>query len=419
MLPELNTWFFAALAIVAGFYLLELASNLLNLRHLQPDPPEGFDDVYDPAEYSRSQVYTRESTRFGAIQSTLFLLVFLGFWFAGGFGWLDHAIRSLSLGPIASGLLALSVLYLASHLLSLPFSVYDTFVIEAKYGFNRTSPKTFVSDLLKGLLLLALLGLPILAVILWFFETGGPWAWVQAWITVASLSVVLTWLAPRLIFPLFLRFSPLEAGPLREAIEDMARRCRFPIRELFVVDGSRRSSKANAFFTGFGRNKKIALYDTLIENHETDELVAVLAHEIGHFKRRHILQQMTFAVLQMGILFFLLALVLRNPGLSRAFGVAEPSVSFSLVFFSILYKPVNHLLGMAASILSRRHEFEADAYAAQSTGNPESLMRALKKLSRNNLSNLTPHPLFVFLNYSHPPLIDRVQALQGGSPGPA
>ncbi len=407
----------ALLILVALFALwkLDFIATLLNLKALSPDLPKEFADVFDADRYARSQAYTRESARFEIIHSTFSLVTLLVFWTLGGFGWLDGFSRQLVSGEIPAGLVFLGLLFVGHTLLHLPFSIHDTFVIEEKFGFNKTTPKTFVIDQLKGLMLAAVLGLPLAAGILWIF-TNVQQAWLWAWGFFVAFQLFLTWLAPTLILPLFNKFTPMADGPLRQAIHAMAAKCGFPLGEISVMDGSKRSTKANAFFTGFGKTKKIALYDTLIEEQTQDELVAVLAHEIGHFKLRHIIQRLAVSILQAGVLFFLLGLVIDGGKFSRelfdAFGVEKISAHVGLVLFGLLFAPASRLLGIAAAAWSRKHEFEADAYAAKATGKPESLVTALKKLSAKNLSNLTPHPFRVFLDYSHPPVLTRIGALR-------
>jgi STE24 endopeptidase len=412
---EWNAVALLILLALFGLWKLDLAATLLNLKALSPDLPREFADVFDSERYATSQAYTRESARFEIIHSTFSLTTLLIFWSLGGFGWLDSLARGLVPGEIPAGLVFLGLLFLGHTLLHLPFSIHDTFVIEEKFGFNKTTPKTFAIDQLKGLLLAALLGLPLAAGILWIFgEVAHAWLW--AWGFFVTFQLFLTWLAPTLILPLFNKFTPMADGPLRQAIEAMAAKCGFPLGEISVMDGSKRSTKANAFFTGFGKTKKIALYDTLVEEQTQDELVAVLAHEIGHFKLRHIVQRLAVSVVQAAALFFLLGLVIDGGKFSRslfdAFGVERISPHVGLVLFGLLFAPASRLLGIAAAAWSRKHEFEADAFAAKATGKPESLVTALKKLSAKNLSNLTPHPFRVFLDYSHPPVLTRIDALR-------
>ncbi|MFN5961560.1 MAG: M48 family metallopeptidase [Verrucomicrobiota bacterium] len=406
-----NPWFVLLLASLAGLHLLEVVASLLNLKRLQPSLPEEFSGVFSAEDYARRQQYTRESERFGLITGTVRLFVFLAFWLAGGFGWLDTLVRSLASSEITQGLLGFSFLYLASSLLSLPFEIHDTFRIEAKYGFNKTTPGTFDADHLKGIALAALVGLPLLALLLFIFQHS-PRAWLWAWLATTIFLLAIQFIAPRWLMPLFHKFTPLADGPLRSAILSLASRCQFPLSDVFVVDGSRRSTKANAFFAGFGRHKRIALFDTLVDKHPEPELLAVLAHEIGHFRRHHIIQRLCAAVLQLAVLFLLMGLLLNNPQLFKAFGVSQPSLWLGFVFFMILFEPAQLLIGIASSLWSRKHEYEADAYAADATGGPHDMIAALKRLARDSLSNLTPHPLYVFLHYSHPPMLDRIAALR-------
>jgi len=412
---EWNAVALLILLALFGLWKLDFIATILNLKALSPDLPREFADVFDAERYAQSQAYTRESARFEIIHSVFSLTTLLIFWTLGGFGWLDSLARGLIAGDIPAGLVFLGLLFLGHTLLHLPFSIYDTFVIEEKFGFNKTTPMTFAVDQIKGLLLAAVLGLPLVAGLLWIFGKV-PHAWLWAWGLFVTFQLFLTWLAPTLILPLFNKFTPMADGPLLRAIHAMAQKCGFPLAEISVMDGSKRSTKANAFFTGFGKTKKIALYDTLVEEQTQDEIVAVLAHEIGHFKLRHIVQRLAVSVVQAGALFFLLGLVIDGGKFSRelfdAFGVEKISPHVGFVLFGLLFAPASRLLGIAAAAWSRKHEFEADAFAAKATGNPESLVTALKKLSAKNLSNLTPHPFRVFLDYSHPPVLVRIHALR-------
>jgi len=413
-LPEYNSYFWIILVAVVAIFLLDLISEWLNLKALKADLPGAFSDVFNSEKYFQSQSYTRTTTRFGFMESSYGLVLFLVFWLIGGFDLLNAIISAWGYGDVITGLLFFGILFAVNEILTLPFDLYNTFKIEAQFGFNKTTMQTFLTDKLKGGILAVILGGPILALLLWLFSSellqGKAWLW--GWGALSGFSLLMAYLAPAIILPLFNKFKPLEDGELKDAINAMATKCQFPLAELSVMDGSKRSSKSNAFFTGFGKNKKIALYDTLIENHTTDELVAVLAHEIGHFKKKHIVQTMVIGILQTGILFFLLNLFIGNENLSAAFGVNPPAVYCSFLFFAMLFKPISKILSVAMSILSRRNEFEADAYAAEFSGEASSLITALKKLSADNLSNLTPHPFYVFMNYSHPPVMARIEALQ-------
>ncbi len=408
-----NPYFTLILLSVLGLHGLNVLAALLNLNRLSPQLPAGMEDIYEVEAYAKSQAYTRESERFDIFSGAVRLAVFIAFWLLGGFGWVDSLVRGWTDSPVWQGLAGVSLLYAASSLLGLPFSWYDTFHIEAKYGFNKTTPGTFIMDAVKGLVLGAIIGLPLLALLIWLFDKF-PLAWVWAWLATTTLMLALQYVAPRWLMPLFNKFTPLADGSLKDAINNLSEKCAFPLAGVFVIDGSRRSTKANAFFAGFGRHKRIALYDTLIEKHPEPELVAVLAHEIGHFKCRHIVQRMVVAVAQIAFMFLLMGFFMMNEKLSAAFGVAQPSVWLSFVFFMFLFEPLQSVLNVAGNLWSRRHEFEADAYAARVTGSPQPMMAGLKRLTRDTLANLTPHPLYVFLHYSHPPMPQRLAALANG-----
>ncbi len=408
----MNIYLIIILAAIAVDFVLDIVSNRLNLNSLTNKLPEEFSDVYDVETYSKSQEYTKTRTKFGFITGSFDLLLLLGFWFSGGFNLLDQWVRSFGFNKLITGLFFIVILMIAKTIISLPFSIYSTFVIEERFEFNKTSPKTFIVDLLKGLMLGALIGIPLIAGILAFFIYTGVWAWLYAWIAVTLFTLIMQYVAPTWIMPLFNKFTPLEDGELRSAIETYTKKVDFPLQGLFVIDGSKRSSKSNAFFTGFGKNKRVALYDTLIDNHTIPELVAVLAHEIGHFKKKHIIKGMIISIVQSAVLFFLLSVFISAEGLFDAFFMEEMSVYTGLIFFGMLYAPIEMILSIFMQISSRKHEFEADEYAARTTGKPEDMVSTLKKLSKDNLSNLTPHPFYVFINYSHPPVLERINAIR-------
>jgi STE24 endopeptidase len=400
------------LCCLVGYYLLDSVAKILNERNLDDQVPAEFVGVYEPDRYRQSQRYLRVKTRFELITATFELTCLLLFWGLGGFERLDIWLRSFHQGPILTGILYLGVLAAARELLELPFEAYATFVIEQRFGFNRTTLKTFVLDRLKGWALAALLMVGFLSIVLNLLERFGLQIWPVAWLITAAASVLLTYLAPTLILPLFFKFSPLPAGPLRQGILAYCHKQNFPLGDLLVIDGSRRSSKANAFFTGFGKNKRIALFDTLIENHSESELIAVLAHEVGHCKHRHVVQHFVFAQINLCFLFILASLCLSRPELYAAFGVTHASYYIGFALFSLLVQPLTIILGVVLNFWSRCHEFEADRFAGESTGEPAALILALKKLSKDSLSNLTPHPLLVGLHFTHPPVLERIRALR-------
>ncbi|MDD2463997.1 MAG: M48 family metallopeptidase [Desulfobulbus sp.] len=414
-----NSYLLFILFVLLLGYLLELAVALLNLRSLSPVLPEEFAGVYDAQKYARSQEYTRATTRFSLVQSSVSLVLTLWFILAGGFNYIDLAARSLGWGSIATGLVFTALLGLLSAIVNLPFSLYSTFVLEERFGFNTTTVPTFLLDLLKGVLLSVFLGGPLLAAILWFFATSGQSAWLYCWLAAVFFILVVQFLAPVVIMPLFNKFISLEDGSLKEAITRYASRQQFALQGIYTMDGSKRSNRANAFFTGFGRFRRIVFFDTLINKLAENELLAVLAHEMGHYKLRHIPTMMVLSILQMGLMFFILSLFLGNQGLFAAFGMEQVSIYASLFFFGFLYSPISLLLGIGFNIFSRRNEYQADRFAAETLSQEcgsEALISGLKKLSLSNLSNLTPHPLNVFLNYSHPPVLARIEALRQQHP---
>ena len=407
-----------SVVILVGVFLLwklELAATLLNLKAFPDRVPKALEGLMNEEKLDQARSYLRVNARFGILQSTVSLAVLLMFWALGGFAWLDGLARSWSPSLVVAGLIFLSLLMLGQSLISLPFSIYDTFVIEQKFGFNRSTPATFIKDRLMGLALAAVIGLPLGAAVLWIFGNVAQ-AWLWAWLVVTAFQLILTYLAPTLIMPLFNKFTPMPDGDLKREIEALGQKCAFPLTGVFVMDGSKRSTKANAFFTGLGKRKKIALFDTLVEKSSQPELLGVLAHEIGHFRCGHIKQRLVVGILQTAVIFFLLGLATDPEGkfarlLFDAFGVKQISPHVGLVLFSILLEPVSKGLSVLANAWSRRHEFEADAYAAKVTGDGEALGEALKKMTADHLSHPSPAPLRVWLDYSHPPLIQRLEAL--------
>jgi STE24 endopeptidase len=408
----LNVYGLIVLIALIVDYLLGFVSDWLNLRALSTDVPQALSGLYSPEEYRRSQEYTRVATRFGLVSSTYMLAIVLTFWFGGGFNIVDGVVRGWGFAPVVAGVLYIGIIMSARSLVSLPFSIYHTFGIEQRFGFNRTTPVLFVKDLLKGLALAVVLGMPLLAAVMALFLYGGQMAWVYVWLAVLAVTLAIQYVAPVWLMPLFNKFTPMPEGDLRTAIMEYTKANHFPVSNLFVVDSSRRSTRANAFFTGFGRNKRIALFDTLVQQHTVPEIVAVLAHEIGHYKKKHVLQGMVLGMVHSAVMLLVLSLVLDSPGLYQAFYMEHSSVYAGLIFFGLLYTPVELVLSVASGAISRHNERQADRYAVMTTHDAGSVAGALKKLSRNNLSNLTPHPFHVFLTYSHPPLLERVRDIE-------
>ena len=335
----------------------------------------------------------------------------------GGFGWIDQVARSTGLGMIGTGLIFAGMLLLISQVIEMPFDIYSTFVIEERYGFNKTTVKTFILDKIKALLLTCIIGGVLFAAILWFFSRTGEYAWLFSWLVLSGVQMILMYIAPAVILPMFNKFIPLEDGELKAAIETYAEKQNFKLKGIFKIDGSRRSTKSNAYFTGFGRWKRIALFDTLIDKHSVKELLAVLAHEVGHYKLGHIRKTLIISILSSGFMFYILSLFITKPGLYAAFQIEMTPISgympiyAGMVLFGFLYAPISFVLSIISNYLSRCHEYQADAYAVITTGEKEMMIQALKRLSVDNLSNLTPHPLKVIMEYSHPPVLQRIAAI--------
>ena len=409
----MNPYLIIILTALIGEFLLRGIARYLNLKALSPNLPAEFIGFYDEEKYCQSQEYTRVNTKFAYVSSTFDLVVMVGFILMGGFNYVDSLAREWASMPILRGFAFFGLLYVLRDVLSTPFTLYETFVIEEKFGFNKTTVKTFLLDKVKGYILVAVLGALLLGGILYFFAETGEWGWLYAWGLVTLFIIVAPSLFVTVMAPLFNKFAPLSDGALKDAIEKYSRSVKFPLTEISVMDGSKRSGHSNAYFSGFGRKKRIVLFDTLIDKHSDEELVAILAHEVGHYKKKHILKGVLVSIAHAGLLFFLLSLFIENRGLFDAFQMEQTSVYAGLVFFSILYSPIELVLSVVMNVVSRRHEYEADAFAAESIGSSDPLVNGLKTLSVSNLGNLTPDNLTVILNYSHPPILQRISALQG------
>jgi STE24 endopeptidase len=406
------------ICVLVGYQLLDTIALVLNLRSLKEEVPAEFAGIYDQSEYRRSQQYSRAKAHLEMISSTVMLAALLLFWGLNGFERLDLWLRGLGWHPFWTGILYVAALAAARELLELPIELYRTFVVETRFGFNRTSWQTFLLDHLKNWAIAGVILFGFLALVLGLLQSFGIQIWPVAWLVTAGISILLTYLAPTVILPLFFKFQPLPPGELRDAVTGYCQRLNFPLRDLLVIDGSRRSSKANAFFTGFGKNKRVALYDTLINHHPVPELVAVLAHEVGHYKKQHVLQQFILAQVSLFLAFLLASFCITWPALFAAFWVTHISYYAGLVLFSLLIQPLGILFGIATYAWSRHHEYEADRFAAETTGDSSPLEEALIRLSKDTLHNLTPHPLLVGLRFTHPPVPDRVRALRALSLGP-
>lgn len=395
------------ITIVSVSFVFDQALDYINLKAMRTDVPDEVASFYNKEKYARSQAYHRELARFGFVTSAFSFIISMGMLLVGGFGWIDGLLRTVTENPIFLALLFFGAIGVASDLLTLPFQWYSTFVIEEKYGFNKTTIKTFVTDKLKGYVLGAIIGGILLSALLYLIQNleENFWIWFAA--IAALFMLFMNMFYTSLIIPLFNKLTPLPEGELRSAIEEFSKKLNFPITNVFVIDGSKRSKKANAFFSGIGRKKKIVLYDTLIVNHTTDELVAVLAHEVGHYKKKHIIWGYVLSVIQIVFTLFVLSLMVFNENLSLALGGSQLAIHLNLLAFTILFSPISGITGLFMNMYSRKNEFEADAFAKE-TCNGTALASALKKLSVDNLSNLYPHQAYVFFHYSHPPLLKRL-----------
>ena len=408
---QASTLFYIFIAILVLKFLVDQILDSLNASHFEDVIPEEVSDVYDPKEYKKSQSYKKTNHRFGIVTSLFSIVLTISFFFLDGFSLVDHFARVYSENSIVITLIFFGIILIGSDLLTTPFSYYKTFVIEQKFGFNKTSKKTFFIDKLKGLLMSILIGGFILALITWFYEFAGAYFWLYAWGLVTLFSLFMNMFYSKIIVPLFNKQTALEEGDLKDAITKYANSVGFTLNNIFVINGSKRSTKANAYFSGFGNQKRITLYDTLINDLTINEIVAVLAHEVGHYKRKHIIFNLIASLLLTGLSLFLLSLFIQTPILSKALSVSIPSFHIGLIAFGILYSPISEITGIFMNYMSRKFEYQADNYAKETFAS-EPLISSLKKLSKNSLSNLTPHFLYVFIHYSHPTLFERIKNLK-------
>ena len=403
--------FYIIIAIIVINFIVDKILDALNAKHFNDKLPNALQDVYDESEYKKSQNYKATKYKFGIITSTFSLVLTLGFLWFDGFEFVDHIARSYSEQPIIVAMIFFGIIMIGSDILTTPFSYYSTFVIEEKFGFNKTTIKTFFLDKIKGWLMMAIVGGGILALIIWFYEATGKHFWLYAWALVAIFTLFMNMFYSKLIVPLFNKQTPLKEGELKNAIAKYTNSVGFKVDNIFVIYGSKRSTKANAYFSGFGNQKRITLYDTLINDLSTEEIIAVLAHEVGHYKKKHIIFNLFASILLTGLTLYILSLFISNPLLSQALGVEIPSFHIGLIAFGLLYSPISEITGLIMNVFSRKFEYQADDYA-KNTYKGEPLITSLKKLSKNSLSNLTPHPAYVFMHYSHPTLLERIGNLR-------
>ena len=408
---DYNAFFWVLVGIVIFGYALDKVLDYLNSTMWTDKLPAELEGIYDAERYKKSQQYQKDNMKVSFYQSTLSLLLILAMLFFYGFAMVDQWVAGFTNNMIISALLFFGVLGFASDLIGTPFSWYDTFVIEEKYGFNKSTKKIFIMDKLKGWLITAIIGGGLLALIIWFYSMTQEYFWLYAWGAITVFMVFITMFYSNLIVPLFNKQTPLEEGELRDAIFDFCRKVGYKLDNVFVIDGSKRSTKSNAYFSGLGPKKRIVLFDTLVNDLTTDEIVAVLAHEIGHYKKKHTLTGMLLSVVQTGLTLYILSVFIHNQQLAEALGASEPKFHLGLIAFGILYSPISMILGLGMNMISRKNEYQADRYAGEHY-KPQALIEALKKLSIKNLSNLTPHRAYVFFHYSHPPLLKRINALK-------
>ena len=412
-------WFLIIISLVVFNYLFSNILDYINHKNWKDDIPDELVGFYDQEKYEKAKLYALTRNKTGLLSGSVSFLFIISLLVFNGYGYIDHLINpnildsfmplKINTSFVQSGLFFL-ILFFLNQLISIPFSYYNTFVIEEKYGFNRTSKFTFFIDIIKSSVLTIIIGGVLLFIALYLYDNLTEGYWLTLWVGLSSLMILVNMFYADLIVPIFNKLTPLDEGELRKKIESYSKGVGYLLKNIYVIDGSKRSTKANAFFSGLGPRKTIALYDTLIEKHTEDELVAVLAHEVGHYKKKHIFSSLVMSIIQIGILTFFLEICLNLPEISIALGGSVSSFHLGLIGFSIIFSPISLLSSILMNYISRKNEFEADAFAKE-TFNGKDLSLALKKLSVDSLSNIYPHPLYVFFHYSHPPLIQRLKAL--------
>ena len=414
-----EVWFLIIIALVIFNYLFSNILDYLNHKNWKDEIPKELKDFYDKKKYKQAKLYALSKNKIGLLSSTISFLLVVSLLVFNGYGYIDQLVNSFNLNLFLpfeinnsftkSGVFFL-ILFILNLIISIPFSYYNTFVIEENFGFNKTTKSTFFFDIIKSSILSILISGFLLFLALYLYDSLNDGFWLYLWIGLSLLMVLINMFYADLIVPIFNKLTPLENGDLRKKIENYSKEVGYLLKNIYVIDGSKRSTKANAFFSGLGPRKTIALYDTLIEKHTENELVAVLAHEVGHFKKKHVFSGLLMSVIQIGVMAFFFELCLKLPEISLALGGSGVSFHLGLIGFSIIFSPISMMSGILMNYISRKNEFEADSYAKE-TYNGDDLSLALKKLSVDSLSNIYPHPLYVFFHYSHPPLIKRLRAL--------
>jgi len=406
-----NTVFFIIIAFFVLTFLFEQFLSWINQKNVKTSLPKELEGIYNAEEYKKQQAYFKTNEKFDLVKNVISFVVYLFILCFGLFGWLDGQIESVIAMPILITLTFFGILFVLSSIFDLPFDYYSTFTIEEKFGFNKSTKKIFWTDFIKSILMNIVLMEILLFLIAEAYQLTGNYFWLIAWGIMTAFSVFLNMFYSELIVPLFNKQTPLEDGSLKQKINDFCEKAGFVLKNVYVIDGSKRSTKANAYFSGLGSKKRVVLYDTLINDLTEDEIVAVLAHEIGHYKKKHTLQNLIFSIANTGVILFLMSLFLESEDLAIAMGAEHTSFHINMLAFMLLYTPISMLLNILFNVNSRKNEYQADAFAA-SFGLGEELISALKKLSVKSLSNLQPASCYVFVYYSHPTLLQRIKAIK-------
>jgi len=407
-----NFYYLIIVSSIILEYLLSSIGSILDIRSITPEIPKDFQVAYDKEKYAKSQEYLKARTKFGLISSTFSLILIMIVIHTGIFGHLNDFVNAQTDHYLFRGLLFIAIIYFFQDIISIPFSIYSTFVIEQKFGFNKTTIGLFISDKFKGYAIFIVLGSIIIAPILFLFHSYPIYGWLIAWSLLTVFMIAIQPVFIHVISPMFNKFTPLDDGELRTAIEKYTKLINFPLARIDIMDGSKRSAHSNAYFSGFGKSRRIAIFDTLVDKHSTEEIVSVVAHEVGHYKLKHIIQGTVIGIIETGVMLFVFSEIMNDLDLFGVFGVGDLSVHAGLIFFSMLYAPVSMVTSIISSVISRKNEFSADKYSYETTNNKEALISMLIGLAANNLAHLTPHPFKVFLTYSHPPVLDRIEAIQ-------